>query len=363
MARARRRPNSALIDHLFEFPDAYELFQAIRIVERMEAGEAKRRGTPLPEPVGRGVDPKRAAAVIRSSLSLRFASAEVNGLRRSGAGPVEITQSVFGLTGPSGVMPLAVSEMVQASVRERNPGLRAFFGLFTDRLAALFYDAWTKHRIVIETERREITQSRGIDTLLRALVGVGFPQLGERMTVPDGGLIHHGGLLSRQSRSAHAVEQVLSNSLALPIRIEQFVGEWVPIAAAEQTRMPSPTEPSGNLCRLGEEAVVGERAFMVQGAVRILIGPLSYEKFSRLLPGEGLQKQLCDLALFTLGPGITFKLRLTLKAAEVPSLSLGDDELAPGASRLGWNTWLGSTGARRVPGEVDLEPASPLHLN
>ena len=38
----------------------------------------------------------------------------------NGGGPVELTQTIVGLTGPSGVLPHALSELVQVSVRERN---------------------------------------------------------------------------------------------------------------------------------------------------------------------------------------------------------------------------------------------------
>lgn len=362
MARARRRSNSTLIDDLFRHPEAFEFFQAIRVAERAAMGEALDKGLQLPEPVGRGVDPRRGAVGLVSSLSLGFAVAEVSEVRRAGPGRLELVQSVSGLVGASGVMPLAVSEIVQASVRARNPALRAFLDLFSDRLAALLFDAWAKQRIVIEAERSPWTGRAPIEDILRSLIGLGTPSLRERMSAPDALLLRHGGLLARQTRSAHGVEQVLTAGLGMPVAVEQFVGEWVVIAPGDRTVLPRPGRSAGNLCRLDEEAVLGERTFIVQGAVRLSVGPLDYGVFAGLLPNGALRHLLEDLAAFALGPDMVYRLRLTLKPEEVPPLRLCADADDPRAPRLGWNTWLGQDGPRAEPGRMDLDPHSALGI-
>lgn len=362
MARARRRPDSTLVDDLFLHPAAFEFFQAVRVAERAALGETLDKGLPPPEPVGRGVDPRQGAVRLLSNLSLGFAAAEVNEVRRAGAGRFEFVQSVVGLVGASGVMPLAVSEIVQASVRSRNPAPRAFLDLFADRLAGLLFDAWAKPRLAIEAERRALTGRAPIDDLLRALVGIGPPGLRERMFVPDALLLRHGGILARQARSAHGVEQVLTGGLGMPVAVEQFVGEWVAIAPADRTSLPGPGRRDGNLCRLDEEAVLGERTYIVQGAVRLSVGPLDYPAFAGLLPGGAMRPVLEDLAAFALGPDAVYRLRLTLRPQEVPPLRLSPDADDPRAPRLGWNTWLGQDGPREEDGRIDLDPHSALGI-
>ncbi|ALN74611.1 type VI secretion system baseplate subunit TssG [Aureimonas sp. AU20] len=360
MAKPRRRPRSSLIETLERDPGGFELFQAIRLVERIVAQERQRSGGALPDAIGHGVDPRRAALRIEASSSLSFANGEVTRIRFEPGAPARLTQAVIGLTGTNGAMPHAFSELVQSSLRERNPGLRDFLDLFNDRLAALLYEAFAKYRPVIEAERRPLTGKATSDEAMRAVLGLAPPQFRERLALPDSAVLHHAGLLGRQSRSAHAIEKVLSNAFGQPIRVEQFVGEWLPIASAERTRLGRPGLGGGAFSSLGRDAVVGQKSWSVQGRVRLLVGPLDHAPFESFLPGGWRQKQLSDLAAFALGPDLSFVQRLTLKAEAVPPLRLGGAASGLGASRLGWNTWTGTSAPRREPGVVDIAPASAL---
>jgi type VI secretion system protein ImpH len=362
MARASRRQNSSLKARLFEQPQTFEFFQAVRLLEIAAASESRGSAAEPPDPVGRGVEPRNAALTIRSSVPLGYASAEVTAVRqpRSG-GPVEMTQSLIGLTGPSGVLPHALSEMVQVSVRERNPALRDFLDLFNNRFAGLLYDAWAKYRIVIERERSLHLGTPGsIDTALRAIVGVALPGMIERTHTPDATLVHFGGLLSRESRSALAVANALAGALRHEVRIDQFVGEWLPIAQSDRSRLADSASPQGNFARLGHDAVIGSRTYDIQSTVRIRIGPLGYADFRSLLPDGTRARMLSDMAAIALGADKVFRIRLELKPAEVPGLRLGTDRDSPTASRLGWNSWIGTRGPRWQSAVAEFRPAPHL---
>ena len=361
MARSRRRSYSSLIDDLTENPRSYAFFQVVRLLERASAIAARKAGREPPEPVGRGGDPKKAAMRFRAAVSLGYAASEVTAVRRDPGALPEINQSVFGLTGPSGVLPHAFSELVQASVRDRNSGLREFLDLFNDRLTGLFYDAWAKYRLPIETERAELLGGqRSIDHALRSLIGLGLPSLADRMQVPDQVLIHYGGLLSRQGRSQVAVEATLSGALGHKVAVKQFQGEWLPIAQSDRTALPSAIGNGGQFNRLGEDAVIGDATWDVQGTVLLQIGPLKYPMFRSLLPDGDQARGFADLAGFALGADMAFQIDVSLLPAEVPALRLGGEASAPSASRLGWNTWLCCSEPRHKPGEVRFTP--PAHL-
>lgn len=362
MASARRRPHSSLKSDLFDRPQAYDFFQAVRIVEAIAADEAEAAGEPHPDAAGRGVDPGNAAINIRSAVPLGFAAAEVTAVRRPrGGGPVEMTQTVVGLTGPSGVLPHAFSEMVHISVRDRNRGLREFFDLFNNRLAGLLYDAWTKYRIAVEQERaRRLNTGRPIDAALRALAGIGMPSLSGRMETPDATLVYFGGLLGREGRSASAVESALCGVLGYRVKVEQFHGEWLPIDKSDRTRLPVSGAPEGAYCRLGEDTVIGERTFDIQSSVVLHVEPLHYPVFRSLLPDGAQAKMFADLAAIALGADKAFRIRLGLLAQEVPPLALTREPDRPEASRLGWNTWLASSGPRPRAVEAEFRPASHL---
>ncbi|MDP4025118.1 type VI secretion system baseplate subunit TssG [Methylobacterium sp. NEAU 140] len=361
MAPTVRRPRPALIDHLFAQPRAYTLFQAIRLVERAGAAAARASGREPPDPVGRGIDPRRAAVAIRAGVPLAFAAAEVTALNRREDGPPELTQTVIGLTGPQGVLPHVFSEIVQASIREREFGLRAFLDLFNNRAAGLLYEAWAKHRLVIERERRDLPGTRApIDGVVAAVIGLGQPALKDRMSVPDATPAHFSGLFGQRVRSARAADQILSGALGYPIRVEQFHGTWLAMAPEDCTRLPDAARPEGAFCRLGGEAIAGARVWDVQGSVCLVVGPLDYRAFLAFLPGGPLAAYLADLAALALGPEIAVYTHLILRAEEVPPGRLGADPRATPDGRLGLNTWLGWDGVRTRPGEVELRPASPL---
>ena len=281
MASTRRRSDTSLTNTIFEDHQSFELFQAIRVLEALAASEAGKTGQPSVDPVGRNVDPDRAALKIKSAVPLGFAAAEVTSVRRPrDGGAIELTQTMVGLTGPSGVLPHALSELVQMSVRERNPALREFFDLFNNRLAALLYEAWAKYRIEIERERAAtVATPTPIDHALKSVIGLAFHATTDRTRVPDETYVFFGGLLGRQGRSVAAVERILSGALGHAVRVEQFLGEWIAIAPADRTRMPSREFPDGVFARLGEDAVIGENAFDVQSSVMIRVGPLNYREF------------------------------------------------------------------------------------
>jgi type VI secretion system protein ImpH len=362
MASPRRRPHSSLKADVFDRPQAYDLFQALRIVEAVAVEEARAAGQEPPDPIGRGVEPAKAAANIRAAVPLGFASAEVNAVSRPrSGGPIQVTQTVVGLTGPSGVLPHAVSEMVHVSVRDRNPGLREFLDLFNNRLAGLLYDAWAKYRLSVEQDRaKRVATPRTIDSALKAIVGFGSPSLGDRTEAPDSTLVFFGGLLSRTGRSASAVERILSGMLRQPVRVEQFHGEWLPVDIADRTRLPGADMPAGAYCRLGDDMVIGERTFDIESSVMLLVGPLHYETFRSLLPDGKSASMFVDLAAIALGPDKSFRVRLALVPDEIPPLALTADRDTPEANRLGWNTWLLSQRPRRGPVEAEFRPAPHL---
>ena len=362
MAGTRRRSHSSIAARAFDAPQTFDLFQMIRILEALGAEEGRAVSHEPVDPVGQGINPQRAALRIRSSVPLGFASAEVLSVRRPrGGGPVEMTQTLVGLTGPSGVMPHALSELVQVSVRERNFALREFFDVFNNRLSGLLYNAWAKYRPVIERERAaQVGTPARIDHALKSIVGLGSQAMANRTKVADSSYVFFGGLLARQARSAAAIERALSGALGHRLRVEQFSGEWYPIAPSDRTRLPDRSRPQGAFARLGDDAVIGTRTFDIQSAVTIHVQSLAYPAFRSLLPDGGRSRLLTELAASALGADKMFNIRLELLPDQVPALRLGGERDLPEASRLGWNTWLQPAKSRRSPVAAQFRP--PPHL-
>ena len=66
----------------------------------------------------------------------------------------------------------------------------------------------------------------------------------------------------------------------LPIRIEQFIGRWLPMPGHQRCRLG---EAQGSA--LGQTALVGEQVWDCAQTIRIVCGPLSLERYERMLPG------------------------------------------------------------------------------
>jgi type VI secretion system protein ImpH len=362
MASTRRRSHTSLKADLFDRPQSYELFQAVRLLEAIAASEHRDAHLDPVDPVGHGSDPADAALRIRSSVPLGFAAAEVTAVRRSrDGGPIEMTQTIVGLTGPSGVLPHALSELVQVSVRERNLALREFFDVFNNRLAGLLYTGWAKHRLTIERERaRQVGTQKAIDQALKSIVGLGLPSIANRTKADDSTFVFFGGLLGRQGRSAMAIERTLSGTLGHELHVEQFHGEWLAISPADRTRLPGAGLPEGAFARLGDDMVIGERTFDIQSTVLICVRALGYADFRSLLPDGSRSQLLSDVAANALGADKVFRIRLELRPEEVPDLRLEREKHSPTASRLGWNTWLTSPNPRDSAASAEFLPLPHL---
>ena len=70
-----------------------------------------------------------------------------------------------------------------------------------------------------------------------------------------------------------------------------------------------------------------------QGRFMIAVGPLSLQQFLDFLPDGTAYTPLRTIARFYAGQEFEFRIRLKLRAAEIPELRLGK-------SKLGWTTWL-----------------------
>ena len=337
MAPPRRRNDPSLIATLGEQPGRFSFFQAVRLLEWAARRDARDARKAARAPVGDDHDPRAEAVKFKSDTRLGFPVGDIQSVSTDPAGRAAMTVTFFGLTGTQGALPDSYTDLIQRALKDKKSGLRDFFDIFNHRLISLFYRAWSKYRLAPSYEAHRGRKERDpVTSLLSALVGLGGDELRGRQQIPDALALHYGGALARRARPAAMVEDLLSGALGRPVRVEQFRGDWCAVAPAEQTRLPGPGLPDGRYCQLGVDAVAGARAWEVQGGIRLHIGPLSYEEFHDLLPGQAKAAQLADLVTLAVGAQMDFDAHLTLRADQVPPLRLAAD----GDCRLGWNSWL-----------------------
>ena len=197
------------------------------------------------------------------------------------------------------------------------------------------YRARKVHRVTLSSQSPE---QGPMANYLYAFLGLGISGLRNRMgkEMPDRVLLPYAGLLSQQPRSVVGMEHILSDHFNVPVQVQQFSGVWRQIEPDQYTKL-------GRLGRnqiLGENVVLGTRIWDQQGRFLILIGPLSLEQYLDFLPEGSAYGPLGKLARFYAGQEFEFRIRLKLRATQIPELRLGK-------AKLGWTTWLKTRPAKR----------------
>lgn len=330
--------DSGIEELLSEEPYRFDFFQAVRLLERL---------APERRPVGGFAKPSDEVARFGAHASLAFPASEIQSIRFAEGEAPSVEVNFMGLTGPLGLLPHAYSELILERLRQKDTALRDFLDIFNHRAISLFYQAWEKYRFTIAYERGELDR---FSHHLLDLIGLGTPGLQNRQQVEDDSLMFYSGLLGLNTRSAAALEQIITDYFDVPVSIEQFVGAWHSIDDSNQCRVG---EETGASEQLGWGAVVGDEIWDSQSRIRIRLGPLALDRYRDFLPEGPAWPELRSLAKFFTRGEFDIEVQLVLRREDVPACELGDS--SEGAPRLGWSTWVKSNPLGRDPDETVLQ--------
>lgn len=330
MAAESRRTDPPLIKTLYDEPYRFGFFQAVRLLIKTEK---ERR------PVGRNHAPSSEIVRFRTRASLDFPPSQIYDLRRGVNNDAEnpdelppapqMTVAFMGLTGPLGVLPLHYTELIMERARYKDTAMWEFFDLFNHRLLSFFYRAWEKHHVTVGFENNE---TESFTDYLYGLIGVGTRGLRGRAGLPDTGLLYYSGLIAQKPHSASAIAAIIGDYFELTARVQQFSGQWFVLEEENLSRLGRTN------VELGVNTVIGERVWDDQSKFRLVLGPLTFARFTALLPSGSGHQPLTALARYLAGAEFDFDLQLTLAASEVPGCVL--TTRAKRKPALGWSTWL-----------------------
>jgi len=266
----------------------------------------------------------------------------------------------MGMLGPNGPLPLHLTDF--ARDRERNhddPTLARFLDLFNHRMVSLFYRAWAATQMTANYDRTgwpergapamaaaapaegvesaEASESGGgawsnedrYAMYIGALLGIGQRSLRRRDDAPDVAKLYFAGRLGAGVKNAEGLRSLLQEYFSIPARVDEFVGSWIDLPERYWCRLGE-TRESG---MLGVNAVAGARSWDRQSRIRIVLGPMGFDDYERMLPGGASQKRLEAWVRNYIGFELGFDVQLILKESEVPKSSLGK------GGKLGWTTW------------------------
>ena len=276
---------------------------------------------------------------LRQTPAMSFAPTAIETWKDRGDGIPVIEQRSFGMLGPSGPLPAHWTELVRNRSRHANDSvLQDFLDLFHHRMACSFYRAWSSARPAVQFDRSN-------DDRFMDYFGSLFGQAGDvakgRDAWDDQSKRYVTGHLASQFKSAEGLASILQIAINTPVVVHSFDLRWLSIEPEDRLRLNTCSPP-----QLGRSALLGSRFPDRTSAIECEIGPLSYERFQQIAPGQPELEPLVAIHRHYAGPSIDSKLRLVLSADQIPRPQLGT------IGTLGRNTWLCSR-----PSTVDRKDA------
>ncbi|MEZ6087913.1 MAG: type VI secretion system baseplate subunit TssG [Pirellulaceae bacterium] len=318
-----RLPSGSVARELFDQPWKFDFFQAVLVLQELASGESTdsrddsstsqassmteetsvsrqssvRQDNKPSGPIGGFVQPAQECLQFTVPSSQAFPGSSIQAVtwdaqqRRP-----RVSINFMGLTGPSGTLPRSYTSRLQqielvARHRERH-ALRDWLDNFNHRFVSLFFDAWAKYRFPIGIRRQAIrSRSRKptptlIHVALSSIGGLGLRDVGGSDTShePSGDAVKRdellglAGLLAQRPMNVSNLQSAAftllgSSRVCSPVR-----GSWLDLEESSQTKLGRDNS------KLGRDAFLGERIRTRQQKIRIEVGPLCKEEFSRFLP-------------------------------------------------------------------------------
>ncbi|TKI04336.1 type VI secretion system baseplate subunit TssG [Martelella alba] len=318
----------ALLHAVAKSPWRFTLFPVLRRLDARAGG-----GYPL----GRAPLPRHEPVRLGQRPTMVFAPSQIAAVTPDATGRQRIDIHGFGLFGPDGPLPLALTEYVQQRGQQNNDaGLAAFTDLFHHRLITLFYRAWADAQPCISFDRPD---NRRFDRFAACLAGDG---LASRRDGGDGGLppaarYYMAGHFSRHTRNRGGLAQMLTHYFGVPVDIRENLFHWLPLPRHQQLRLSSGAAPLGRGSCLG--LAIPDRQF----SFRVLLGPLSWRQYGHFLKEtashrarrNGGPEVLAEWVRQYLGLDYRWEVELILNHNHYQGCCLGRPY------RLGQNCWLG----------------------
>ncbi len=301
---------------LTEEPWRFDLFTALRLVERAATDRPR---------IGESSRSSEEAVRIGQDPFLEFPAATIDSASTDPDGLLHLRVRFLGLFGPQGALPIATTEEAYGWVLARDPAFPKFADIVQGRFLQLFFRAWAQARPVVQADRPDRDRFVG---WIGSIAGIASAPVRDAGTLPLGAKLDHAGLLAFQVRSASRLESFLTSLFDVPVEVEEFVGSWLELDQAEQTRLGT------RLSGLGVDTFLGAGAFSVSDKYRIRVQVSDLETYRSFLPDGRQAEQLTDAVVLMMGAELEWDVELAIPARAIEPTRLGV------SGRLGWTSWV-----------------------
>ena len=300
-------------------PYKYDYFSLLRQLEGVKFVTGNKA-------FGKSTSPKLEKIRIRQEPSLVFAPRNIHSVNLT-ANYAEISINGFGLFGPSGPLPLHITEY--AYERQHQHGDRTwteFTNIFQHRLAILFYRAWANAQSIVSLDKN--SENR-FGKYIACFNGLYSPSTQSKEKIHPFSKCYFAGLLLRQSRSAANLQILLTQYFKVPTNIQTNIGYWIDVPE-EKTLIGISSYP------LGTGLLLGDKLYDVQSKFRIIIGPLTLDAYQSFFKNGYNTLRLKEWIRIFLADEYEWDVQPILMQKEIPPCTLGGD------TQLGLSTWLGT---------------------
>lgn len=296
-------------------PHLFDLFRVLREFER---------STPHKPRIGDSTTLAQDIVVMGQDPFVDFPSATIKKMDVTAKGTPRLYTQFMGYFGPQGALPLNTT-LEAMSWLQRDPSFARFADMFANRFQQLFFRAWADARPIAQHDRPSD------DKFMRyvgAFSGIGTAAYAERDAVPDLAKLAYSGLASSRIKSARRLMQLLRGVTGLDVWILERIGSWLSFEPDARTALGAKGSS------LGQDTVLGVRAFSINDKFRIVLKAETLEQYKSMLPGGAVARRVADLVFYYAGHRFEYDVELQLPAKLAPATRLGV------SGQLGWTAWV-----------------------
>lgn len=273
-------------------------------------------------------EPEQEVVLFKSDASIAFPGSDLSTLERSETGQFILTTKFLGFSGSQSPLPGYYLDRMARESAQNEEGLKAFLDLFSHRWTQFAYHAWRKYRYYI------CFRNGGTDAFsqrMYALVGLGNPNVRNRLTINHSKMLAYAGILATPGRSPDVVCNLVSHCFDLPdVSIENWQLRKVAIDPAQQNRLGARNpkrKTAGHVpgrSVIGVNFTLGARVSDRCGKFLLRIGDLPMARYLSFLPEGENHQALTMFIAFLLRDQFAWDLQLSLAPEQAKGMRLGD---------------------------------------